>query len=746
MQQAQNLGSIMQFDWPNGMQEFVLKKIQQLENRDFRGFDEESLLVHIKPFIKVLGVLTQEYEAVAANPPYMQSKIFNSELKQYAEKKYPTTKNDLCTVFFDVGFNLLINGGFISEITMQSWMFLSSFKKLRMYIVSSKSIISLIDVGWNLFDNHSFPTAVLVANNSKSYTSIGSYVDLTQTKTDRFKETEFWKSENRYLVNQDDLRTLPNNSISYWLSRVERSLFKNSKLSEVGEGKKGLSTGRNELFIRAWSEIDYRKFNQNMPNNNNEKKWYPLNKGGIYRKWYGCNESVIDWSNNGQKIKSFKGSVIRNESYYFKSCITWGMVSYVGFSARFSKPGFIFEGGGPCLFTKHKNYILGLLSTKIANRILHSLNPSINYNIGDVENIPFVKTPLLFKSNTVESSINISQEDWDCRETSWDFKRSPLLNMKYSIEQAYQSWKEQASKGFFQLHLNEEELNHLFIDIYGLDDEYTPEVLLKDITILQEELDRNKLEELELEYREKGKDAIELPIKKDVVMQQLISYAIGCMMGRYRLDKPGLQIAHPNPNIEEVCTYEYNGSNFEIDDDAIIPLMGKDCSFSDDAVNRFNAFIDIIWGATNRTDNINFLQECLNDDINTFITKYFWKDHCKRYKKKPIYWLFASKKGSFQVLVYMHRMNRFTVEKIRTKYLLPHLRYLHNNIDLQVSKGSSISRDDARKLDKLRTDLVECEEYDMLLKDKAEQQIEFDLDDGVTENYKLFEGVVGKIK
>ena len=321
-----------------------------------------------------------------------------------------------------------------------------------------------------------------------------------------------------------------------------------------------------------------------------------------------------------------------------------------------------------------------------------------------------------------------------------------MLNETNSLEQAYQSWKEKVTQDFFQLHANEEELNRIFIDIYGLQDELKPDVPLQDITILQEELKKNDLEALEETFRANGAASLELPIDKGEVISQFISYAIGLFMGRYRLDKKGLNIAHPNPSQEELENYTYNNGKVTIDEDAIVPLMGTNGNFADDAFYQTNELLDTIWGHETRTKNINFIQDCLNKDLEKFLVKDFWKYHCGMYKKKPIYWLFSSKNGAFQVLVYMHRMNAFTVEKIRANYLLEHLKYLKSEITLLEKDESSLTTQEGRKLDQLRKDLHECEEYDMLLKDIADQQITFDLDDGVTENYKLFECVVAKIK
>ena len=296
------------------------------------------------------------------------------------------------------------------------------------------------------------------------------------------------------------------------------------------------------------------------------------------------------------------------------------------------------------------------------------------------------------------------------------------------------------------MHTNEEELNRIFIDIYGLQEELTPEVPLKDITILQEVLNKNDMVALEETFRANGANVIELPIDKSEVISQFISYAIGLFMGRYRLDKPGLNIAHPNPTPEELASYSYNNGQVIIDEDAILPLMGKNCNFPDDALQQFQQVLDTIWGHETRTKNINFIQDCLDKDLEKFLVKDFYKYHCKMYKKKPIYWLFASTKGAFQVLVYMHRMNAFTVEKIRANYLLEHIKNIRTEIMVLEGNASNLNTQEAKTLDRLRGDLIECEAYDMELKNVADQQISFDLDDGVTVNYKKFETVVAKIK
>jgi len=755
LNQGKNIGSALKVFLSSEAQTAVQAQYNSWLSKEkglLMGIEELGIWLRLKPLLEVLLVLTKQYTAVVANPPYMQSKNFNSKLKDYVDVNYPSSKTDLCTVFIEMAFHLCVVNGFIGEITMQSWMFLASFKKLRKEIVFDKSILTLIDVGWNLFDNHSFPTSVLCLNNSKDYFEKGKYYDLTNTKTDRLKETEFWNTNNHYYVNQDDLKLIPNNPIAYWISHNERVLFERESISKQAEGKKGLSTGKNDLFVRSWFEVSNKLSKINSLDEH--KYWIPLNKGGDFRKWYGNNEYLINWRNNGEEIKKFKGSVVRNEQYYLQSCISWGLVSYVGFSARFSDDGYIFEAGGTCLFSDDKFYLLGFLSTKICQRLLKAINPTINYNIADVINLPCVRQNESIVNKASEECVSISKKDWNSKEISWDFEKTPLLNDKTSLKESYQIWYDGATIDFFQLHTNEEELNRIFIEIYGLEDELTPDVALKDITILQDELDKKDLEALESTFRKKGKEAIDLPIKKDEVLSQFISYCIGVSLGRYRLDKPGLNIAHPNPTEEELASYQltinHSSLTIIIDDDGILPIMGEDSAFPDDALGRTKELLLAIWGEETLTENINFLHECVGVNLHKWLTEKFWSYHTSMYKKKPIYWLFASnpkkpQNAAFKVLVYMHRMDKYTVQKIQRNYLHPHQEHIKRELEKLRENEDSLNKEELKHLEQLHNWELECRDYNEVLKELANQQIEFDLDDGVTVNYALFEGAVAVI-
>ncbi len=797
MQQAQNLGSVMKFDFPAEIRSFIVTRLENLKNKAFRDNLEEVLVQKIAPFIEVLAVLTNRYEAIAANPPYMGQSNMNGELKQYVNQHYPLSKSDLFAVFIEVMIDRLELNARLGCITMEAWMFLLSYEKLRNHILDNYSIVSLAHFGWHII-GIAFGTASLILEKSRNIKT-GQYSYLTIDDIDRKENTPFAfpkKDNGRYAnIPQSNFFQIPGSPIAYWVTENEIQVFQKSQLFEdIGKPRQGLGTTNNDRFLRDWFEIDFKKTCLNPQSRNSAiesgKKWFNYTKGGGFKKWYGNIEALVNWENDGLEIKNAligkNPNIPRSESLYFKEGITWGLISSGSFSCRRVDYNGLFDVGGSMSFPakKDKDYLLAFLNCKLSKRFLNIINPTMNYQVGDIKRLPIIndinnQIPLIS-----QNSVNISKQDWDSRETSWDFKTTPLfdallgdIGMATSqfvrsrlqsglqdgafLQKVYDKYIALWSLLFYRLHENEEELNRIFIDIYGLNEELDPQVPLKDITILQEELDTKALEKTDkaLHKRrqwklEEGKWELfvdetkplpELPIKRDVVMKQLVSYSIGCMMGRYRLDQPGLQIAHPNPTHEEVCTYDFNGHGFEIDDDGIIPLMGSNCTFADDAVNRFNYFLEVVWGAETLTQNKNFLVDCLNQEIEKYLVKDFWKDHCQTYKKKPIYWLFASEKGAFQVLTYMHRMNRFTAEKIRSKYLLKHLQHLQQEIGL-LENMSGLSRDEQKRLDTLRTQYDECVRYELLLKDCADQQIEFDLDDGVTVNYELFKRVVAPIK
>lgn len=765
MQQAQNLGSIMQFDLKKEAIDFIKKRWGELEKKTNLSFHEQALIPIITPFVNVLLVMLQKYESVVANPPYMGLRKLNIDLKEYIEKYFPNSKYDLCIAFMDVTMNFLKPCGLQSMINQQTWMFQSSLNQFRDNLLKKISIKSLLHLGKKVFQELSGEVVQSVAFSIKNkIESEPDVVYFNLTKTAK-KEEKFHKGEDKYSsVNQNLFLKIPGTPIAYWASEKMANIFKSSnQIKNYADARQGMATSNNEKFLRFWYEVDLHKIKFHSLNakeaQKSNMKWFPYLKGGGFKKWYGNHSFLINWENNGEEVLAYAARLygsptrtIKNISYYFRESIAWSDIGSKDLGARLNEPGFIFDAVSMSAFPKeerHKYQLLAFLCSKVNNSFISCLAPGLHYSTGYVSLVPYKPAHNNLSAQIDElakENISKTKNSWNNHELSWNFRRLDLLNKNENLKKSYLLWQEGITSDFFNIHGNEEMLNKIFIGHYDLQSELEHSVSLKDITILEKELDRKTLEALEPTFREKGADAIELPIKRDVVMQQLISYAVGIMMGRYRLDVGGLHIAHPNPTEAEIQPYTYNGQQVKIDEDAIVPLMGAAGEFPDDAVLRFKELLDVIWGADTRTENLNFLQECLDRDLEDYMLKHFWKDHCQRYKKKPIYWLFRSKKGAFQVLVYMHRMNAFTVEKIRANYLLPHLKHLRAKIDHLANNEASLSTREGKELDKLRKQLQECEEYELLIKTAADRQIVFDLDDGVTENYKLFAEVVAKIK
>lgn len=758
---AQNLGSIMRFELSDEARAFILVKRDEWQSRADLDLEEQALFVTLKPYLNVLEVLAQSYEAIAANPPYMGDGNMNGILKMYVNKHYPYTKNDLYAVFMEVCYGLLKKAGRYGMINQQSWMFLGSYKNFRYGLLQSQAIENMIHLGPKTFDeiggevvqNTAFVISKRSSNNSKAH-----YYRLVTYRDSESKRNAFKKRQNEYKkIDQATFYQISGTPLAYWITSKVIDIFSTSKsLDDVGFLREGIHTASNETFLRRWFEISVRKFTNeaisDLSIDLNKKKWIPYNKGGTFRRWYGNNDLVICFDcESRSSMEALKGHVRPSKGLYYKSGGTWSALSSGKFGIRYYPDGFLFDSKGQVLVTDNGLFeIIGYMNSVVAQQFYDILMPTLDYKCGDVKKTPYMAPSEIHKEAIAKialSNIELSQIDWNSRETSWDFQSNPLLNTQPTLKQSCHHWVRQSSEEFFQLHKNEEELNHIFINIYGLEDELQPDVALEDITILQDELDYEELKKLQPPY-----EGQLLPIKKEMPIQQLISYTIGCFMGRYRLGKPGLHIAHPAPTSEELAPYNYTSPStsethfFEIDEDGIIPLMGNRGAFPDDAVARLQEFLRFVWGEEPLIQNINFMQEALAADLDDWVVKKFWAYHVRTYSKKPIYWLFSSKRGAFQALVYMHRMNRFTAEKLRDKYLIKHIQYLRQEIEGMEKGGAAASRTEARKLDGLRAALAECNEYDLLLKQVATEQIEFDLDDGVTKNYALFKTVVAPVK
>lgn len=757
MEQAHNLGSVMVLELSAGAGKAVAERYQWWQKKVTINIDEQIIKEAFPAYIQVLIILTSRFTCIAANPPYMGRGNMNDKLKQYLEENYPNSKSDLYTVFIDACLNRIQHQGRIGLINPPSWMFNISYLELRRRIVENTLVESFLNFGRGIFGADFGTVSYTLKSTKPPSEKLSVFRNLFRGKSlvDSIEQKREWffdKSFNAYEVNQLNFTKIDSIPFAYWLNDKMFDIFsEHEKLSAIADAKVGLQTGDNDCFRRNWPEVSFHNTSLSQKSN---AKWFPYNSGGEFRKWYGNQNYFVNWQEDGKAVKAHSGSVTRNAQYYFQESISWSKVTIGGLAFRSFPKGFIFDVAGCSIFFKNKKdrqYLLGLLNSCLKEPFVYAVSQSVNYEVGIINNIPIIypdDVELIEKiGKYVDKNIEIAKKDWDRHELSWDFQSNNLIVSKQkNIGQAFHHWVQEVSKDFFQLHKNEEELNKMFIEIYNLQGELSVDVPLKDITILQEELDYDALKQMD-----KLDEGELVPVRADVVMQQFISYIIGCCMGRYRLDKPGLHIAHPNPTEEELVPYfvqtgEEKHFQFQIDDDAIIPLMGSNGNFTDDMLHRVKEFLSIVWGDDGLTANINYLQQHLDKNLEEYLVKDFWKYHVRTYSKKPVYWLFASRKGAFQVLIYMHRMSAFSVVKIRSKYLIPHLSWLQNRVIYMEKNSASLSKTELKKLDFYRKQLLECEEYDLLLKDVADKQIDFDLDDGVTKNYALFKGVVAEIK
>lgn len=765
MEQANNLGSIMKFNVCEETRDYI-KQCIELQSEKNQFADTFSDLFH---GFKIILAITDKYSALVMNPPYMGSGNMNNVLSDYVKNNYEEGKADLFSTFMILAIDHLAEQGKYGMITMHSWMFLSSFERLRKSILDNYHIDSLLHLGPRTFDEiggEVVQNSAFVVSKSKINEN-GIYCRLIKGRNSGEKEHLFLNpNENngisyRY-VNQNNFKVIPGWLIGYWLSNSYLNSFKIGKqLRVLANVPKGLSTGSVDRFIRFWYECSFTKIDFKCSSCEESAvhgyKWFPYAKGGAFRRWNGNLEYVVNWENDGKEVKNFvdengkQRSRPQNTSYYFKECLTYSAITSSKYSLRYLNKS-IFGGGGDAIHPiKEENlmYILAFMNTKIAQEYLRIISPTLNFEVDHIKSMPFIQS---IKDNTLilsKSNIDISKQDWDSHETSWDFETNPLISLSGktdveeegeivglgpapdSIVMLYQEYKAIWEQYFNKLHENEEELNRQFIEIYGLQDELTPDVPLDEITILQQG-------EISIQDNE-------IVWHPDVVMKQLISYAIGCMMGRYSIDKPGLILANQGDGIEQYKK-QVPDSRFKVDEDGIIPLMSAQSDFADNATLRFKQWLSVAFGEETLVENLNFIEKCLGKSVDDYFVKDFWKDHKKMYQNRPIYWLFSSSKGAFQCLAYMHRMDAYTAERVRTKYLLPHIEWLIQQQGELEANAANLSGIERKRLDSITKQIQECREYHDRLHVIADQQIAFDLDDGVVVNYAKFGDVLAKIK
>lgn len=703
------------------------------------NISRETALRELLPLVQVAELLAQKYDIVVTNPPYLSVSGLNANVSGFIKKTYPDSKNDLYSVFIERCRSFTKKLGLQAMITQQAWMFTALYEPLRIKLKSA-SIVNLIQLGAHAFDEiggEVVQTAAFVIRNMPSGKYKSVYMNLTNGASEKEKEKSFLSYINMYATEYSDFDGVPNTSMAYWLSQQALRDFSVQKISQIATTREGMTTADNESFLREWYEVSKGKIGIGIKSVeealSSGYKWYPYNKGGSNRKWYGNNDLVVNWYNDGMEIRNLKDKKtgrIRshnyNLEYSFRESGTWTAICSGSIMVRYSTPGALFDSKGASVFansTESLLYIIGLLNTKVSNVYLKVLSPSFEFKVGHVANVPIIIDKQDEVIHIVNVCISLSKNDWDSFETSWDFQHHPLLREISTIAEAFDQWQSECDDRFNQLKSNEEELNRIFIDIYGLQDELISDVEDKDVTVRTADLGRD--------------------------IRSFISYAVGCMFGRYSLDVDGLVYAGG-----EWDNSKY--ASFAADKDNIIPIC-DDEYFEDDIVGLFVEFVKTVYGAEKLDENLKFIADALGgkgqpkDVIRNYFLNDFYKDHCKIYQKRPIYWLFDSgKKNGFKALIYMHRYHPDTIARIRTDYVHEQqARYRTAIADLEqrianASTGERVKLN--KKLTVLQAQDAEIRTYEEKIHHLADQMISIDLDDGVKKNYAIFQDVLAKIK
>ncbi len=716
-------------------------------------FNIEFLNIGIKRLRELSNlakILVDKFDVMITNPPYIGPSSMEAVVKEYAAKNYPDSSLDMFTMFMDTDFTE--KNGFTAMINMHSWMFLSSYEQFRESLLNSREIVNMLHLGAHAFESiggEIVQTTSFVMRNMTIEGFWGKYYRLVSVNTQDGKEELFNTRSNQYIVKKSVFKEIPGSPLVYWLSENCRAAFTDGiQLKEIASPRHGLTTFNNNLFLRLWHEIDINKMCVNAPTRKyafeTRKKWFPYNKGGEYRRWYGNMWYVINWENDGWDIKQYikhkNPNVACSEGCYFRECLTWSLTGN-NFGIRYRPVGSIFDVSGMSLFCEHSQMMrmMGFLNSKIPSLYIHALNPTLSTQAGDVAKIPCMPVDNSDVLDCVEKCLRISKNEWDSFEISWDYKGHPMiLSVKEKedltstqfakrcmekfglISWHYERWAEECQLRFNSLKESEEELNRIFIDIYGLQNELTPEVEDKDVTVRLADKERD--------------------------IRSLISYLIGVAMGRYSLDVPGLAYAGGEWDASKYITYQP-------DDDGIIPIYNG-IGMEDGLTTVLIRLIKQIYGEDTYRQNIDFIAEALGknnnesseETLNRYLNDGFYADHLKIYQKRPIYWLFTSgKKAGFKCLIYMHRYNEDTLARINGKYFLPESTRKKNELEELNGRIAHADGRDKLKLEKQRQNLAaaynEAVEYGQILDHMANQYISIDLDDGVKSNYAKFQGI-----
>jgi hypothetical protein len=739
---ATTFGSLIQV--PEGLAQ-KLPALKQLSEATSQDMFMSDALERLGPLVRQAELLAAEYDAVAANPPYMGVKLMNSDLRAYVRAVYPNSSENLCGCFIERGLDFSKSAGGLALVGLQNWMFQSSFAELRQRLLSAGCITTLVQIGFNSFPTLNSKVALAAAFCAKKRplaAYIGSYYNCNDAPHAGDKRLVFEDKLNRgqrLLRSADSFLEIPGAPISYWASLgVRRAFHQGMPIASIAQARQGLSTSDNERFVRAWHEVDIRAIRlpleEKKPPNDGGRRWVPYNKGGRARRWYGNNEFIVDWSDNGAEIKSRPGSAVRNEGYYFEPSITWSDIT-ITTAFRLQDAGFIFANSAHSAFSDQPDqrlWLLGLLNSRVVQVFIGALSQTLHFDVGYYNVLPLPTDEVDGKLvAAVVELIEIARRDWNDAETSWSFSWQPLLAARNqgSLDVSCESRVTQCRARI----------------------EST-----KDLEIAVDRLAASAYD-LTLEERAALDDRHILLARptSEACAQELVSYAIGCMMGRYSLDEPGLIYAHAGNIGFDATRYQ----TFPADADAIVPITDE-LWFEDDAANRVREFLLATWGAEKLDQNMVFLadnlgakaSEAVIETIRRYLADKFFKDHLQTYKKRPIYWLFSSgKQGGFQALVYLHRYHEGTLARMRAEYVVPLTGKMVSRIEMlekdRDTASSTAARNKiAKQIESLQKKHVELLAYDEKLRHYADMRISLDLDDGVKVNYGKFGDLLTEVK
>jgi type II restriction/modification system DNA methylase subunit YeeA len=738
--------------------------LRVVEARDFGGdLLLKEVQARVVAVLRMAEALSPKYHVVVANPPYMGGKGMNRSLQDYLKSQFSDVKTDLFSAFMVRNTQLALEKGQLGFMTPFVWMFISSYEKLRLFLLESKTITSLIQLEYSGFDGATVPICTFTIENWHRPTHRGGYVRLSNFRGASNQAPRTLEAIQDHdcgwfhRATANDFRSIPGSPTVYWLDGTSLSHFNDSKVNDFYTAKKGMATGNNEKFLRQWYEVstDIVEFNAKSENDTFGKKWFPCLNGGEFRKWYGNNEFLVNWGGNGDAPKSAIVSrtgdhwsrYIISTDYFFRSGMNWSDISSASFSARWHPNGFAFTSISMAAFPNDYriDFAMAVSNSCVGSHFLKVLCPTLHFGIGDFKKLPLPEY-VLEEENLIatQQAVPLAKSDWDAYETSWDFTTLPLLSPDHcgeTLADSYAALRAHWQSMTDEMKALEEENNRIFIDAYGLADELTPEVPIEEITLTCNPAYR---------YGVKGsEDDRETRLRADT-MAEFLSYAVGCMFGRYSLDAPGLILANQSERLEAYLA-RVPEPRFMPDADNVIPVLDGDW-FPDDITERFRLFLRTTFGEAHFQENLRYIEDALGKDIRKYFTKDFYADHVKRYKKRPIYWMFSSPKGTFNALIYMHRYRPDTVSVLLNDYLREFISKLEGERGRLEKLSDDPSASQGQRTKALKDMAVIAKQIDELNEWErdvvfplAQAKIEIDLDDGVKANYPKFGEALKKI-